>query len=1052
LNLFAKLLLDLKLPQTDPIMSGNTALSYTKKVVGVIANGLLRSNDGRDIDPGETPQWVNDLNNFSGEISIGAVDETVSVRVDRLIDQTDEVVNRVKAKINTAWNAIDKPMKTALEKACDDFFSSTGPVRTKNSGEARETLKRRWAVAIAATLLLGQQGEAAIRARDIAPAYLMLTMASIGKSVSQYIGIVKDHAFSLFQVGILMYQRNIATLATSLALENTIATEGKPPKGQAPIVIVLQSVSILGYIGWQERVGTSISRAVTQSAAFFLTPPSAVSEEEARFIHDDMAEEALVIGEKLQLWRAIRPLNDPDDPNKPGKGLSFGASLQAGDIDISLTKLEAILRLMLVESKRTTEKSAITIFGVVFAVAACLTSLDDATTLSALIAFTLFYAWRLDDQAKKPQRTIADAIGMLTQAGILILFALPWLTSAAIAQHFYGTKLWDNKIFALSGQISLPALNIAVGQLPGQKIVKFITKHKGRGEAINNSLNVMLQPLVNFIDKAFGPKQRAIAASLQKVLRACGYKPSENGRMLLARLREKYDEADTRSSAFLTSIDPTLFGEVVITALAEAASEDNDRIVDLADVGAAWRKMIRAMSKTTFETEDENEEDLTERDVSDTEQSNDILNIPSFDPYDFGSFLEALEHNRTSAPQDASAGSVDNILEKFTKYDAVNMGKGFDQVVIYGGGNAGMAMAAQSKFEYDPTINVLMCTPEDHPGKTKQLHSAPGSNLTSQWPNGFLKQSPVQVSHLVAALHNKRSIICVATLVDVHEAVAKDLARCNLAGSIVIGQPGLVLGKFIHESMEPTCRPDAVFHTDLTLHASRVTGYEPSTQQFGVTISGIKKQLHIAKYGSAMGPMERRLIASFFGLSLDGVKAVTPLQMLLQTLNPIVHPSLQLDHTKAILRGEKRKFYSGASSEAFQRVEGIHEEFRVLARAWGVNLAPLIDRVNAPYGYSYNSFEQLARNSPAHVNIDAKADLDARTLWEDQRLVGLFCEMADLVRVRVPKLQAVNKQALALIKEHCPHRLSNVMTFGKFGWTGLTREEVMINMNGYADE
>ncbi len=289
---------------------------------------------------------------------------------------------------------------------------------------------------------------------------------------------------------------------------------------------------------------------------------------------------------------------------------------------------------------------------------------------------------------------------------------------------------------------------------------------------------------------------------------------------------------------------------------------------------------------------------------------------------------------------------------------------------VIGAGNGGRAFAAYLSSKGYPVNLYNRSYTRIYDIKKKGGIKAKGK-LKGFFPIDLITQN------LNLAVKNV-DIILIVTPASAHKSIAKNIAHLLTNDQIILLNPGRTFGAVEFRSIIEKERgnlPIFIAETQTLLFTSR------QLKKNEVQILTIKDSVDFSAF-----PEKHTFFIS------DTLRDVFPqmnpsdnyLQVTLNNMGMLLHPTLSLLNASAIDYGRKFKFYAqGASSHTCEILETLQMEFRKIFEKLNLKQINFCEWVEKSYGFKANSIYKAIQKIKAYKNIVAPKELITRYFTED---------------------------------------------------------------------
>lgn len=301
----------------------------------------------------------------------------------------------------------------------------------------------------------------------------------------------------------------------------------------------------------------------------------------------------------------------------------------------------------------------------------------------------------------------------------------------------------------------------------------------------------------------------------------------------------------------------------------------------------------------------------------------------------------------------------------------------------------------------------------------------------------------IQGSGSVEYLSNKMAneistveIIIVSTVATAHRAVAESLAPYIRSGQIIILTPGRTCGTLLFKSVLDSCGCKSNYYlaeTQTLVFACRARGCG------NVNIIGVKDAVMMASLPAINTDRVLEILKPLFP---QLVKADSVLQIGLENIGAVLHPSISLFNAATMERHNDFWFYRDLTSQVAQFIEQFDAERLLVGRAYGIKLISLFDWIK----YAYHDTEgdtllERIRNNPAYYDIKAPGTIFARQLTEDIPTGVLpILELGRAASLPMPLFESMMKIIEALLGQDRYN--GNSRTLKSLGLDGMSVNQI----------
>ncbi len=279
-------------------------------------------------------------------------------------------------------------------------------------------------------------------------------------------------------------------------------------------------------------------------------------------------------------------------------------------------------------------------------------------------------------------------------------------------------------------------------------------------------------------------------------------------------------------------------------------------------------------------------------------------------------------------------------------------------------------------------------------------------------------------------------IVMVVAPATAHRAIAETCAPALIDGQIVILHPGATCGslEFRQVLADKGCTARVTLaETNTLVYACR------SPKPGHAKIIGIKSDLVVA----AMPASDTARVAAIFQEAFPQVVAgKNVLQPSFGNANAIVHPAPSLLNTSLIeSKHEWSYYYDGITPSIGAFVERLDKERIDLAKAFEIDIVPILDWYRIAYGVDKPTLTEAVRSNPAYDGIAGQKDLRTRYILEDipTGLVPMI-ELGRLAGVPTPRMEVVAKLGEYLVEDDF---FTKGRTLKNLGLEHMSRETFM---------
>lgn len=358
-------------------------------------------------------------------------------------------------------------------------------------------------------------------------------------------------------------------------------------------------------------------------------------------------------------------------------------------------------------------------------------------------------------------------------------------------------------------------------------------------------------------------------------------------------------------------------------------------------------------------------------------------------------------------------------------------------VSLIGAGNCGCAFAADLASRGK---SVMLYGHPDHPGAIPMIEKSGGWLNSSGDVIG--RYAIKTTSDIGQALHYSPFIV-IAVPSYGQSAVLEELGPFDLRNHVLV----VNVGNFFFLSATRITNAKAVVETDISPYATRIVGDT-------VVVKGTKRQLAIwAAPPAHVEPALKRQVQSIFSPQLNWCKSL--IQVGLNNINPIAHAPAMLLNTGWIesTKGDFYFYADGMSPSVSRVTEQMDEERRAIGRAYGIELASIVDYMNHNYQHrkEFPNYYEFARGSAVHNKTKSSPQsMKHRYLLEDIRYcVVPWYELGLKAGLASPTINAII--SLASIISGFDY-LATTRGVNAIGLTEASKEEIAQALGGSLDD
>ncbi|MCG6931373.1 MAG: NAD/NADP octopine/nopaline dehydrogenase family protein [Desulfofustis sp.] len=256
-------------------------------------------------------------------------------------------------------------------------------------------------------------------------------------------------------------------------------------------------------------------------------------------------------------------------------------------------------------------------------------------------------------------------------------------------------------------------------------------------------------------------------------------------------------------------------------------------------------------------------------------------------------------------------------------------------------------------------------------------------------------------------------IVMVVAPATAHRSIAEACAPVLSDGQIVILHPGATCGTLEFRQVLEDNRCSA----QVTLAETNTLVYACRSPKPGhANIIGIKKDLLVA----AMPARDTAQVAALFREAFPQVVAgKNVLEPSFGNANAVVHPAPSILNTSLIeSQHQWSYYYDGITPSIGAFVEKLDMERIDLAKAYGIQLLPILEWYRVAYGVDKPTLTETVRSNPAYNGIAGQKDLKTRYILEDipTGLVPMI-ELAKLAGTQTPRMELIARLGCYLVEE-----------------------------------
>ncbi len=292
----------------------------------------------------------------------------------------------------------------------------------------------------------------------------------------------------------------------------------------------------------------------------------------------------------------------------------------------------------------------------------------------------------------------------------------------------------------------------------------------------------------------------------------------------------------------------------------------------------------------------------------------------------------------------------------------------------------------------------------------------------------------------LAEVIKEAELIMIVTTATAHRHLAIEMSSILREDQIIVLNPGRTCGalEFSNTLKEYGLKSKVyIAETQTLIYACRLIS--PGL----VNIIGVKDKVLIAAFPSSDTSFVLNVLKPIFPSfrAADNV-----LQTSFENVGAMFHPTVVLLNEAAIERGESFYFYRDMTKGLSNIIEGIDEERRKVAAAYGIQPISAFEWVSYAYdGVEGKDLCERMQNNPAYYEIIAPTSIDCRQITED--IPTGIVPMAELGRaagVDTPIMDSLISLCSVL---HQRNYKESGRTLKHLGLEGLTCKEIIKKLN-----
>jgi len=287
------------------------------------------------------------------------------------------------------------------------------------------------------------------------------------------------------------------------------------------------------------------------------------------------------------------------------------------------------------------------------------------------------------------------------------------------------------------------------------------------------------------------------------------------------------------------------------------------------------------------------------------------------------------------------------------------------KVSIVGAGPAGFALAADLESR---GTNVLIYSHPSHLGHAK--HVVERGCLKASGEMDGLTNLPVTLD-MGEVVHFSKIIILTVPSTG-QETILQDMKRFSLGQHTIIAIPGNLFSLITDAEMDVGC----ILETNLSPYSCRMKEGE-------LAVLGKKTLFSIGALQRDLSPAFRDQMQLIFPMELKWCSNV--IEVCLSNINGVFHPLMMLMNAGRIesTAGDFLLYSDGLTRCVANAILAVDRVRIEIGKAFGFDLASVIEISNECYDQAFTDLVDLAQNSPPHNKLKAPHNIDNRNVSED---------------------------------------------------------------------
>jgi len=312
------------------------------------------------------------------------------------------------------------------------------------------------------------------------------------------------------------------------------------------------------------------------------------------------------------------------------------------------------------------------------------------------------------------------------------------------------------------------------------------------------------------------------------------------------------------------------------------------------------------------------------------------------------------------------------------------------KVSIVGAGPAGFALAADLESR---GTNVLVYSHPSHLGHANHV-AKKGCLRASGEMDGF--SNPLVTLDMGEVVHFSKIIILTVPSTG-QETVLQHLKKFNLQSHTIIAIPGNLFSLITNAEIDVGC----ILETNLSPYSCRMKEGE-------LAVLGKKNLFSIGALQRELSPEFQAQMQLIFPMELKWCSNV--IEVCLSNINGVFHPLMMLMNAGRIesTGGDFLLYSHGLTRSVANAILAVDRVRIEIGRAFGFQLASVIDVSNECYNQNFTDLVDLAQNSPPHNKLRAPSNIQNRNVSEDvPDLLVCWNALAEKLGIDASPLKAV---------------------------------------------